>query len=63
MPLDIGNYWVYETFRVDTNGTELMLNFHDSMVVTGDTIINMKHTQKLKAPMVLFIVNGELLEF
>jgi len=48
MPLDIGNYWVYETFRVDTNGTELMLNFHDSMVVTGDTIINNETYAKIE---------------
>lgn len=40
MPLAIGNYWLYETYRVDTNGVETNLNYHDSIVVTRDTIIN-----------------------
>ena len=40
MPLAIGNYWIYETYRVDTNGVETNLNYHDSIVITRDTMIN-----------------------
>lgn len=38
-PLSIGNYWVYETFKVDTNGNEELLNNYDSLVINRDTII------------------------
>ncbi|UTW66145.1 hypothetical protein KFE94_16055 [bacterium SCSIO 12643] len=40
MPLAIGNYWVYNTYRIDTNGVETKLPPHDSLVITKDTMIN-----------------------
>ena len=39
-PLSIGNYWVYEGYKIDTNGIEEPLNNHDSLVIKRDTIIN-----------------------
>lgn len=41
-PLEIGNYWVYKHFRIDTNGVETELEMTDSIVVSRDTSINNK---------------------
>lgn len=40
MPLDIGNYWVYQTTRVDIDGVETITNDIDSVIITRDTIIS-----------------------
>jgi len=40
MPLSVGNYWVYQYYKIDTNGTETELTKQDSVYVIGDTIIN-----------------------
>lgn len=37
-PLAIGNYWVYENFRIRDNQVELMEEL-DSIIVIGDTLI------------------------
>lgn len=40
-PLEVGNYWIYETFQVDTLGNERTLRV-DSVVITSDTVIDGK---------------------
>lgn len=42
-PLKIGNYWVYQYNKLDTNGNETLLQIIDSNWVDRDTIIN-NHT-------------------
>jgi hypothetical protein len=37
--LAVGNYWVYDRYRIDTNGVET-LSSYDSSYVSGDTIVN-----------------------
>lgn len=39
-PYATGNYWVYERYRIDTNGIETPLGIYDSCYVSGDTIVN-----------------------
>lgn len=39
LPLQIGNFWVYQDVRVDTNGNEFPLQ-KDSLYIAKDTIIN-----------------------
>lgn len=39
-PMEIGNFWVYKTFKIDTLGNETELNKIDSLVINRDTIIN-----------------------
>lgn len=39
MPLKQGNYWVYNHYKVDTNGVETYLN-SDSLYVQGTQVIN-----------------------
>lgn len=39
-PLKKGNYWIYEVASVDSNGRVTKDPKRDSIVVTGDTIIN-----------------------
>jgi hypothetical protein len=42
-PLCEGNYWIYDHYRIQQDGTEtLLLNNRDSIVITHDTIINSK---------------------
>ncbi len=38
--LEVGNYWIYENFEIDSNGTETPLNTFDSSYVEKDTLIN-----------------------
>ena len=40
MPLAVGNYWIYETYRIDTLGNETLLSSIDSVYIDRDTIIN-----------------------
>jgi hypothetical protein len=42
MPLAVGNYWVYQNYRVDSLGNERLINQIDSVVITKDTIVNNK---------------------
>ena len=39
-PLEIGNYWIYNHYYIDSLGIENEINQTDSIVVTNDTIIN-----------------------
>jgi hypothetical protein len=38
--LKVGNYWVYESFKVDTNGVSTDLHKTDSSYILKDTLIN-----------------------
>ncbi|MBA7563039.1 hypothetical protein ES708_04692 [subsurface metagenome] len=42
MPLEIGNYWVYQHFDIDALGNETALSRIDSVIITRDTIISLK---------------------
>lgn len=39
VPLEVGNYWVYRHYKVDSNGVETAQATTDSMVVSKDTMI------------------------
>ncbi len=39
-PMEIGNYWVYEHYRIDMFGHSTKLPLTDSIVIAADTIIN-----------------------
>lgn len=39
-PLEVGNYWIHETFQVDTLGNDIRSLGIDSVVVTSDTLID-----------------------
>ena len=41
-PLTIGSYWVYQHYKVDTNGIAIEQNTTDSVIITKDTVINDK---------------------
>ncbi len=38
--LEVGNYWIYQRFDVDSAGNSTPLNKFDSCFIKGDTIIN-----------------------
>lgn len=40
LPLDVGNYWIYKHFDIDSLGNETEINKTDSIVIRRDTIIN-----------------------
>jgi hypothetical protein len=43
IPLAVGNYWLYENYRIDTSlGTQKLMVQMDSIVITKDTTINNK---------------------
>lgn len=42
MPLNVGNYWVYEHFFIDSMGNEKTENKFDSVVITRDSLIGDK---------------------
>jgi hypothetical protein len=42
LPLEIGNYWIYHYFEIDTLGNETAMSMIDSVVISRDTIINHK---------------------
>lgn len=42
MPLNVGNYWVYEHFLIDSLGNETSMEKFDSMAITRDSIIGDK---------------------
>jgi hypothetical protein len=47
MQLEIGNYWVYHRHMIDTNKSSI--DEIDSLVITGDTMINSKQYFKKKS--------------
>lgn len=44
--LQVGNYWIYDQYTIDTNNIETLTS-HDSAYVWGDTVINGKMYYKL----------------
>jgi hypothetical protein len=40
LPLSVGNYWVYQYFRIDENGVETEMEQQDSIRIVKDTTIN-----------------------
>jgi len=40
LPLDIGNYWIYQHFDIDSLGNETERDRIDSVIINRDTIIN-----------------------
>lgn len=40
LQLSPGNYWVYEHYKIDSLGNETQVQRTDSIVITGDTMIN-----------------------
>jgi hypothetical protein len=38
-PLEIGNYWIYQHYKIDTLGNETILEAIDSITITKDTLI------------------------
>ncbi len=53
-PMEIGNYWVYEVYEVDTLGNEENLGVLDSIVIVGDTVINNKNYFVFHGPVEYF---------
>ncbi len=41
-PLTTGSYWVYATYKIDSNGVETTMNQVDTVKITGDSLINGK---------------------
>jgi hypothetical protein len=39
LPMKVGNYWVYEQYKIDSAGVETKLDWPDSVVICSDTII------------------------
>lgn len=39
-PMKVGNYWVYETYKIDSSGVETNEGKIDSIFVKSDTIVN-----------------------
>jgi hypothetical protein len=39
-PMKIGKYWIYAHYQIDPNGHALPLFQRDSVIITGDTLIN-----------------------
>jgi|AntAceMinimDraft_9_1070365.scaffolds.fasta_scaffold06022_1 hypothetical protein len=40
LPMSIGNYWIYQTYLIDTLGIDQPVEMLDSISITRDTIIN-----------------------
>jgi hypothetical protein len=51
--LAVGNYWVYENFRVDSSGIAITTNTFDSCYVEKDTIIWSRTFYKVYRPTIL----------
>ncbi len=39
-PMKIGNYWIYAHYQIDLNGNALPQSRTDSVIITGNTLIN-----------------------
>jgi hypothetical protein len=39
MQLEVGNYWVYQWYNIDSSGNESLMAKSDSSIITGDTLI------------------------
>lgn len=40
IPMKVGNYWVYENYQINEEGSETNLQKIDSVIISRDTIIN-----------------------
>ena len=40
LPLSVGNYWVYQYYRIDADGVESEMNYNDSIAIVKDTVID-----------------------
>lgn len=40
IPMSVGNYWIYEHYKIDTLGIETLLIIIDSIYIPADTLIN-----------------------
>jgi len=58
--LKVGNYWVYEQFDVDSNGTSVSKNLFDSCYVEKDTIINSNLYFKIVKPKPYFATQKDI---
>jgi hypothetical protein len=38
-PMTVGNYWVYDTYKIDSNGNELLYGENDTTLIEKDTLI------------------------
>ena len=45
LPMHIGNYWIYKTYKIDTLGQETYTGWHDSIFISVDSVINNKTYQ------------------
>lgn len=49
-PMDSGNYWIYEWYKIDSNGNESHFTWsNDTILATGDTVINGVVWKKIKS--------------
>lgn len=49
--LKVGNYWIYERYKLDTTGNAIALGIYDTCFVEKDTIINEKRYFKYVRPL------------
>tara|TARA_R110002049_G_scaffold306637_2_gene505497 strand:- start:3163 stop:3825 length:663 start_codon:yes stop_codon:yes gene_type:complete len=59
--LEVGNYWIYERYTIDTNGIETALGIYDSSYVEKDTLINGKLYAVLILPSYLSNFNKDFI--
>jgi hypothetical protein len=48
IPMEVGNYWVYQDFNIDADGNEVATDLYDSLIITKDTVINLVKYFKLE---------------
>ncbi|NOR88009.1 MAG: hypothetical protein GQ527_10400 [Bacteroidales bacterium] len=54
-PLEIGSYWVYENYRIDSLGIPTDISKIDSLIITKDTIVNNKRYSVFEGEVYPFI--------
>ena len=62
MPLSVGNYWVYDTYRTDTLGIETIFSTSDSAYVDRDTTINGKTFYILEGDSYARLATGKIIK-
>lgn len=40
IPMSVGDYWIYDWYEIDSLGTETASGIQDSIVITGDSLLN-----------------------
>lgn len=61
MPLSVGNYWVYNTYRTDTLGNETITSSTDSVYVDRDTVVNGSTFFILKGDFYATLATGKII--